>query len=148
MKDSSFWVLQLSAATTNPSTSTLECVAGFRTPDLFCLLKGKSHLRTERTFLSAPHPFNQSIVTVVFDEQAELCTPALHALVTGKLYFFATLDSTPCALAKSGKVSGLASMFFIGHYQLLNCVLIQFVLAWALKKHWKMLLKTNLKTRF
>ena len=84
MKDSNFWFLQFNMSTVNPDTNALERMTGFGNPELFYLLKGKTHLHIDGTFFTVPHPFSQLIVVMVCDEQVELRAPVLHVLVTGK----------------------------------------------------------------
>ena len=69
----------------------LERMTGFGNPELFYLLKGKTHLHIDGTFFTVPHPFSQLIVVMVYDEQLELHAPALRVLVTGD-------SCTHCAL--------------------------------------------------
>ena len=72
-------------STVNPDTNALERMTGFGNTELFYLLKSKSHLHTDVTFFTVPHPLSQLTVVMVYDEHAELHVPVLHVLITGKL---------------------------------------------------------------
>ena len=66
------------------NTKKFERCVVYGNPALFGCLKGKVHLFIDATFRCTPHPFYQTLIIMVFDENTEVYVPILFILMTCK----------------------------------------------------------------
>ena len=77
MKDSHFWFLRFNITILGPDANELHRMIRFGNPELFFLLKGKTHLHVDGTFYCVPCRFTELLVLIIYDEQTEMYVPVL-----------------------------------------------------------------------
>ena len=85
------WFLQLNTTVRDPETNEIDCIVGFRNPELFYLMNKGCHTHFDGTFYCVPKGFKQCFVIMVCDEDSQCHTPCLCALMTGEFKFYDTL---------------------------------------------------------